>query len=480
MDFEFITPGQPLMMSSGAFWLVMIVFLPVLALVGRRRRLMTVWVTAVSVLMAIKGSGALAMLMLLTAAMDWMTAHAMSKTDDPVRKRVMLWTSIACSVGLLAYFKYANFALATWHDIVGGNFSPLDLVLPVGISFYTFRTISYVVDVYKGKMQPVDSLLDYVFYLTFFPCMVAGPIVRARDFMPQLEQWRPAVERDVWDGVWQFLVGLVKKAVVADYIAQYTAIVYGNTTGYSGVELLVAVVGYAVQIYMDFSGYSDMAIGLGRVMGFDLGVNFDLPYRSRNVTEFWRRWHISLSFWLRDYIYISLGGNRKGKVRQHLNLLATMLVGGLWHGASWNFVLWGAGHGVALCIHKLLMPRLKAIEDTRWVTVASVVATCVVVAVLWVPFATADMATAGDVLGGVFSRWDWAYIPVMASVRPLLLLVIMVAIASHYMPVRWLEAAKGWFVEARWWWRLAVIVAVVQLVLQFAGEDVQPFLYASF
>ena len=190
MDFEFITPGQPLMMSSGAFWLVMIVFLPVLALVGRRRRLMTAWVTAVSVLMAIKGSGALAMLMLLTAAMDWMTAHAMSKTDDPVRKRVMLWTSIACSVGLLAYFKYANFALATWHDIVGGNFSPLDLVLPVGISFYTFRTISYVVDVYKGKMQPVDSLLDYVFYLTFFPCMVAGPIVRARDFMPQLEQWR--------------------------------------------------------------------------------------------------------------------------------------------------------------------------------------------------------------------------------------------------------------------------------------------------
>ena len=480
MDLFTITPGQPLMMSSGTFWLLMLVFLPLLALLRSRRRMMVAFVTAFSVLVAIKGSGVLAMLMLLTAAMDWMTAHAIASTDNASRRRVMLWTSIACSVGLLAYFKYANFALATWHDIVGGNFQPLDLVLPVGISFYTFRTVSYVVDVYKGKMQPVDSLLDYVFYLTFFPCMVAGPIVRARDFMPQLAQWRPAAVRDVWDGVWQFLVGLVKKAVVADYIAQYTAIVYGNTTGYSGYELLVAIVGYSVQIYMDFSGYSDMAIGLGRVLGFDLGVNFDLPYRSLNVTEFWRRWHISLSFWLRDYVYISLGGNRKGKVRQHVNLLTTMLVGGLWHGASWNFVIWGAGHGIALCVHKLLMPRLAAVASSRWVTVASTVATFVVVSVLWVFFATPDMATALDVLGGAVARFDWAYIPVMAQVRPLLCVVIVLALVSHYMPVRWMDGARQWFVGARWWWRLLVIVAVVQLVLQFAGEDVQPFLYASF
>lgn len=474
------TPGEPLMMSSGLFWVLMLVFLPALAVLQSHHRRMTLFVTAFSLLCAIKGSSVLALLMLLTAAMDWVTAQAIATCNDERRRRVMLWASIACSVGLLVYFKYANFALATWHDIVGGNFEPLDIILPVGISFYTFRTVSYVVDVYHGKMRPVDSLLDYAFYLTFFPCMVAGPIVRAADFMPQLYNYKAASPRAVWDGLWQFMLGVVKKCVFADYIAQYVNIVYGSPSGYSGFELLVAVLGFSVQIYMDFSGYSDMAIGMGRVMGFDLGENFNLPYRSLNVTEFWRRWHISLSQWLRDYIYIPLGGNRKGKVRQHLNLLTTMLVGGIWHGANWNFVVWGAGHGIALCVHKVLMPRLKAIDNTRAVTIASGVVTFVVVSLLWVFFATPDVGTAWGIISGMVTRFDAAYIPVLVSRRPLLCVLLLLAAVSHYMPTRWLQRAREWFVAAPWWARLLVFIVMVQVVLQVASNDVQPFLYAGF
>ncbi len=468
------------MMSSGLFWGLMLVFLPMLAVLQSRRRAMTVFVSVFSLYCAIKGSGVLAMLMLLTAAMDWTAAHAIATSTDVGRRRVMLGASVACSVGLLAYFKYANFALATWHDIVGGNFAPLDIILPVGISFYTFRSISYVVDVYRGKMKPVNSLLDYAFYLTFFPCMVAGPIVRAVDFMPQLYDYRPATASQVWDGLWQFLLGVVKKCVFADYIAQYVNIVYGSPSGYSGFELLVAVLGFSIQIYMDFAGYSDMAIGMGRIMGFDLGVNFNLPYRSLNVTEFWRRWHISLSLWLRDYVYITLGGNRKGRLRQHLNLLATMLVGGIWHGANWNFIVWGAGHGVALCVHKLLLPRLKAVENTRIVTIASGFATFVVVTLLWVFFATPDTATAWSIISGTVSRFDVAYIPVLISRRPLLCLLMTIAMVSHFIPMTYSDRARHMFVNTSWWLRLVVLLVVVQLVLQVSGSDVHPFLYAGF
>ena len=211
------------------------------------------------------------------------------------------------------------------------------IIAPVGISFYTFRTISYVVDVYKGKMPPVESYLQYLFYLSFFPCLVAGPVVRAKDFMPQLERTTDVTKAEIYGGFWLVMVGVVKKAVIADYLAQYSSIIFGSPEtlqGYSGFELLMAGIGFTVQLYADFSGYSDMAIGLGAIMGFDLGVNFDHPFRSLNITEFWRRWHISLSFWLRDYVYIPLGGNRKGKIRQYVNLFLTMLIGGFWHGAG--------------------------------------------------------------------------------------------------------------------------------------------------
>ena len=361
-----------------------------------------------------------------------------------------------------------------------GNFQPLDLILPVGVSFYTFRTISYVVDVYKGKIQPVDDYVDYLFFLSFFPCLVAGPIVRARDFMPQLQQNKPATREMIYGGLFLVMLGIMKKAIFADYIAQYNNIAFGNPSGYTGFELLMAVLGFTMQIYCDFSGYSDMAIGLGSIMGFDLGINFDYPYRSLNVTEFWRRWHITLSTWLRDYVYIPLGGNRKGRARQYFNLMVTMLLGGLWHGAAWTFVVWGAGHGLALCIHKICKPWLDTIASTRLTRSISWLMTFTLVAFLWIFFRADSFHAAGQVISGIVTDFEWAYLPVFLARRSTWCLMLAIIYALHFVPRRVWDKLRERFIAAPWWLKLVIFIALIQLVLQFASATVQPFLYSQF
>src|SRR5690606_35141846 len=234
--------------------------------------------------------------------------------------------------------------------------------LPIGISFFTFQSLSYTIDVYRKDLTPTRSLLDYAFFVSFFPLLVAGPIVRASYFLPQLQQPLLVTREAFGRGVFLILAGLVKKAVIADYISvNFVDRVFDNPALYSGLENLLAVYGYALQIYCDFSGYSDMAIGIALLLGFQFpnNFNFNSPYRSLSITEFWRRWHISLSTWLRDYLYISLGGNRRGRLRTYLNQFITMVLGGLWHGASLRFLLWGAMHGVGLAVHKIWMSWTK-------------------------------------------------------------------------------------------------------------------------
>ena len=341
-------PGHQLMFSSGLFWVLFVLLMPIYAMLRSRRWQQMLFVVAFSLFFYYKSSGWCFLLMVLTSLADWHLARLIAASACRRRRLRLLVCSLVCSLGVLFFFKYTNFALCNIDALLGRNFHPLDIVLPVGISFYTFRSISYVVDVYKGRLAPERSYLNYVFFLSFFPALVAGPIVRATHFMPQLHKPRPVTAQMVYGGLWLIMMGLVKKCVMADYLAQYTNLVFNSPATYGGIESLMAMLGYTAQIYCDFSGYSDMAIGLGSIMGFDLGQNFDFPYRSLSVTEFWRRWHMSLSFWLRDYIYIPLGGNRCSRLRQYANLMATMLLGGLWHGAAWQFVAWGAGHGEEL------------------------------------------------------------------------------------------------------------------------------------
>lgn len=473
-------PANPLLFSSGLFWVLFLLFLPIFALLRNRRAMMMAFVTAFSLYFYYKSSGACFLLLVATSLCDWILTQVMAATGNQRSRRGLMIVAIVISLGILAYFKYANFLLWNWAAIIGGNFQPLDIILPVGISFYTFKSVSYVVDVYKGKMAPIDSWLEYVFHLSFFPTLLAGPIVRADQFLPQLRDRRPVDRSMVYAGLWLVIVGIAKKAVVADYIAQYNDLIFDNPGAYSGVETLMGIAGYTVQIYCDFSGYSDMAIGIAAIMGFKLPDNFRLPYQSKNVTEFWRRWHISLSSWLRDYIYIPLGGNRCGRWRTYLNNFLTMLIGGLWHGAAWRFVFWGAMHGVGLLVHKALKPRLDCLPDNRLTRSLSVAVTLIFVSLLWVFFRADSFASSLTIIGSVFSDFHMAYIGSFVGERWEWCVMMVLMIAAHAIPIGWHDRARQWFVETPWVVKLLLFMVVVQLTLQFQGADVKPFIYFQF
>lgn len=349
-------PQAPMIFSTGIFLWLFAAFILVYLLLRRRTTARLLFVTLFSYYFYYKSSGTYFFLLAVVTVSDFLIARFMSRATVRWQRKTWVVLSLCINLGLLCYFKYANFLGDLFASLTGGTFTAMDIFLPVGISFFTFQSLSYTIDVYRKEITPLTNLLDYAFYVSFFPQLVAGPIVRARDFIPQIR--RPLyVSREMFGrGIFLIVSGLFKKAIISDYISvNFVERIFDNPTLYSGVENLMGVYGYALQIYCDFSSYSDMAIGIVLLLGFHFNMNFDSPYKSASITEFWRRWHISLSSWLRDYLYISLGGNRKGKIRQYANLIVTMFLGGLWHGASWNFVFWRVLHGVALALHKLWM-----------------------------------------------------------------------------------------------------------------------------
>lgn len=302
-------------------------------------------------------------LILLSTAIDYMVGIRLGERTDPRARRRWVCVSLAGNLAILGSFKYFNFFAASLADLGAAlglplSFTTLDIVLPVGISFYTFQTMSYSLDIYRGKLRPTRNLLDVALFVGFFPQLVAGPIVRAREFLPQLASRRSPETVEARRCLVLFLVGFVKKACIADNLAPYVDAYFSDPDAYTAAASWTALLSYAAQIYCDFSGYSDMAIGCAGLLGYRLRDNFAAPYLAGNIAEFWRRWHMSLSSWLRDYLYIPLGGSRGGKLFTYRNLMLTMLLGGLWHGASWNFVVWGGMHGLALIAHREASHRL--------------------------------------------------------------------------------------------------------------------------
>ncbi len=472
-------PDQPMIFPTGAFWLWVVVVLGVYGLLlhmGRLRGAL-LWLLAFSVFFYYKSVGSFVGLFLVTLAVQYGLVRAMVRW--PQARRLFLGLAILLPLAFLGYFKYANFLLQNAAWLTGRPFEPLAIFLPAGISFYTFHMISYAVDVHRGLIPP-GSFGDYALYITYFPHLVAGPIVRAGPFLPQLKA--PRLDSDwIGSGFWLLLQGLVKKVVFADYIAQYNDLIFANPTGYSGFENLMAIYGYGLQIFCDFSGYSDVAIGLGRMMGFDLGVNFAKPYLSTSITEFWRRWHISLSSWLRDYVYIPLGGNRKGRFRTYLNLLATMLIGGLWHGASWRFVVWGGVHGLALALHRAWRgPQPSARPMPFWRRFLGWFLTFHLVVGLWVFFRAPDFAAAVAVLRQALTQMDWAYVGPFWEARPLLIGLLAAGYFLHAVPMEWVARLESAFARSPWVVKFLAFVLVVQLLLEMRQSYVQPFIYFQF
>jgi alginate O-acetyltransferase complex protein AlgI len=347
------------------------------------------------------------LLILFSASVDYVVAQILVKTTSLSKRRILLTLSICSNLSLLLFFKYVNFLMDHWNWFDGffGGHHPLErleLFLPLGISFYTFETISYIVDVYHGRIAPVRSLINYSLYIMFFPHLIAGPIVRPRDFLPQIDQTKRFNWSRVRLGVFLIILGLFKKSVIADSVAPLVDAVFANPSAYQSTSLWLGVLCYAIQIYGDFSGYSDMAIGLSHIVGFKLVRNFRTPYLSADIGEFWRRWHISLSTWLRDYLYIPLGGSRGGTLATMRNLFLTMLLGGLWHGASWTFILWGGYHGALLALNRLVpLPRSLRQGPGRCL---AVLGTFLCVCVGWVFFRAQTLDQAATILLGLLNR----------------------------------------------------------------------------
>jgi len=357
---------------------------------------------------------------------DFACATRIEESLDPVTRKRWLLLSLISNLGLLGYFKYADFFADSIGDLLGVTTVPLGLALPLGISFFTFKTLSYTIDVYRREIPACRSMWRYAMFVSYFPELVAGPIVRASVFLPQMDRTlKPSRERTIV-GLQLILLGVTKKLFVADRLATLVNPVFAAPQGYSQLTVLSAVVAYSLQIYCDFSGYSDIAIGVSRIIGFDLPENFNLPYLATSITEFWRRWHITLSQWLRDYLYIPLGGNRKGPRRTYVNLLITMLLGGLWHGAGVTFIVWGLLHGIGLAVHKLWSTHVPR----GWRPFHGVLgwlATYSFVCLAWIFFRAPDFSSAALMLrkiGGLEPGGaTWIYLP--------LFLILPLVVAAH-------------------------------------------------
>jgi len=422
-------------------------------------------------------------LILASTLIDFFVGAAIHKSSSARRRKVLLLGSLCANLGALGFFKYYNFFIESAKMLLTGwglEAGSLDIILPVGISFYTFQTLSYTIDIYRGRLEPADGFIDFALFVAFFPQLVAGPIVRASDFLPQLKRPIRLTGANAWAGGQIFLVGLFKKLMIADAVSRFVDSVYGYPEYYSSGTVWLAAVGYSLQIYCDFSGYSDMAIGCARILGFHFDRNFNMPYLSRSVTEFWQRWHISLSTWLRDYLYIPLGGNRGGQIRTYVNLMLTMLLGGLWHGASWNFVVWGGSHGVALALHRLWSVRRPEWAHTaRGSAIASVVGwacTFVFVTVVWVLFRSPDTATTIEMFkklafvdsGGAV----WAYYSVFLGVG--------FTVAAHCVGVCRGGRELVFFASPLSYRAAFAALTVLLYVLLFAPTGVSPFIYFQF
>ena len=424
------------------------------------------------------------LLLIFTSGLDYYVGRWLERSERQRTRKLLLIASLIANLGVLAFFKYANFFLDTWHGLLasaGITFHPvvLNVILPAGISFFTFQSMSYTIDVYRRQIPACQSLRDFMLFVAFFPQLVAGPIVRAADLLPQLFTRRRASWTDVESGLALFALGAIKKLVISDQIGGHVELAFSRPGAYDAPSLLLAAIGFGLQIYCDFSGYSDMAIGCARMMGYDFCLNFRMPYSAVSVTEFWRRWHISLSTWLRDYLYIALGGNRCGPGRTHINLMLTMLLGGLWHGASWNFVIWGGLHGLGLIVHKawrwLLGKNAALVDRSRLGSLAGWILTMSLVLTGWVFFRAAGFDAAMTMLTRI-ATWDTGGIRLLS---PQIFMALALVAGAHLCVSKdsnWAEWIVGRPVPVR----IATYTALLMMILCFGARESAPFIYFQF
>lgn len=424
-------------------------------------------------------------LLMISTVLDFNCARQIHRR--PRMSLFFLVVSLCGNLGILCTFKYLNFFVDSAIRIFNlFHFNPdlptLKVILPIGISFYTFQTLSYTIDVYRGKLKPTNNILDFALYVSIFPQLVAGPIERATNLLPQLERKRVVDGQMVARGLFLILLGYTKKVGIADSIAPFVDRVFGNPNHQSSTRLLSALYLFSFQIYCDFSGYSDIARGISKLFGIEIMVNFNQPYFSKNITEFWRRWHISLSSWVRDYLYIPLGGNRYGKVKTYRNIMITMILVGLWHGANWTFVLWGTLHGLYLVIYRFVIGQYRSKVASHFKLVSTnirhilcILFTFQLVALTWIFFRSADLSQAFAYLKGIVI-WHGPLIHVGALFRVFFFGALIVFID-------WMQYKRNNHVamlEWNWIMRGTLYVLFVFIIILGKTYESVPFIYFQF
>lgn len=356
-------------------------------------------------------------LIIFSTFVDYYLGNKIFKINNRNKKKRYLYISLVSNLGLLFFFKYFNFFIESFIQLseqfgINASIHTLNIILPVGISFYTFQTLSYTIDIYNNKIEPENNILTFATFVAFFPQLVAGPIVRASELLPQFKEKVKINQSIILSGLTLIFIGFFKKVVLADSLAPLVDDGFQNYSNYSSLNLILIVVFYSFQIYCDFSGYSDIAIGVGKLLGYDFPINFNFPYIAKNLSDFWRRWHISLSSWLRDYLYIPLGGNKNGYIKTQINLMLTMLLGGLWHGANWTFVIWGFMHGGYLILQRVLNPLFIQIKQSLpiWLYLGlSIVITYFLVDIAWVFFRSQNVSEAFVIFDRIFQGNDFSF-----------------------------------------------------------------------
>lgn len=540
---------HPLIFTQFYFWAFLLVVLIIYSFIGnsKNRTLRSGYLFLMSLFFYYKSSGFFFFILIFSTLIDFFIGMGIYNSKRKPVKQILVALSIISNLGLLGYFKYAYFFVDSFNNFFGSQYQVVNhlariantatgthfdvgaILLPVGISFFTFQTISYSMDVYRGLLKPVRNVIDFGFYVSFFPQLVAGPIVRASEFIPQIYKDFSLTREEFGFAVWMILKGLIKKIFIGDYIAvNFIDRVFGNHLSYTGFENLMGLYGYSLQVYCDFSGYTDIAIGVALLMGFRLRENFNSPYKAKNTGEFWKRWHISLSSWLKDYLYIPMGGNRKGSLftwislisilifvifisgklvliplmagsftviwlltrlfpplRKHIttniNILLTMLLGGLWHGASWMFVIWGGLNGLGVIFYKYwrrISPWEKATHGLATVWKIFLTFNFITFTRIW--FRGESIEGTRELLHQIGTDFQFSLIPDIVIGYKWVFLMMLFGFVLHWWPSRLKEKYMNWFIGTPFWAKVIISAGVVFVIYQSISADMQPFIYFQF
>ena len=548
-SFLSFSENNPIIFTNMDFWIFFVIVYAVFTVIYKQYNIKNLFLFLVSVFFYYKTSGLFFGLLLFTITNEFLIARVIHQSKKEVLRKFLLGYSVVINLGLLCYFKYAYFFTDSYNQLFQTNHEVFNyfahwgngwlsngdafridkIILPVGISFYTFQTLSYTIDVYRKRLTPTKNFFDFGFYVSFFPQLVAGPIVRASDFIPQIRQPFSLSRYQFGLAVFMILNGLLKKMVVGDYIAvNFIDKVYANPFLYTGLENLLAVIAYSLQVYLDFSGYTDIAIGIALLMGYRLNTNFNSPYKAKNAGEFWKRWHISLSTWLQDYLYIPLGGNRKGTIASYviivilsvfmallleaswvlwivlsigfvffalslisadfkkavntnINLMITMLLGGLWHGATLNFLIWGGLNGLGIVVYKFwrkISPyeKMNSLPVHFW----KVFNTFVFISITRIFFRAEDMTQATEVITKIYSDLNWQLLPRIIVGYKEVFLLMTIGFVVHWLPKKHKWEYKKFFIKSPVWFKVAVVIVCVILIQLTKSADTQPFIYFQF